>query len=94
MLPRKALLDVGEKLLALTRAWHRLGKFRLLCGAAKAQPDACRAFYRQGAERIDAESAAYLRRANDAATLQVKNPRLAATCFWRCSWATATSAGC
>lgn len=79
--PRKALLAVGEQFLALTREEHTLGKFRSLYGAANAQPEACRAFYRQGPERLTGELAAYLRRANDAGTLKVKNPRLAADLF-------------
>lgn len=79
--PRKALLAVGEQFLALTREEHTLGKFRSLYGAAGAQPEACRAFYRQGAERLTGELAAYLRRANDAGTLKVTHPRLAADLF-------------
>ncbi len=81
MQPRKALLAVGEQFLALTRDEHALGKFRSVYGAAGAQPEACQAFYRQGADRLDGELAAYLRRANDAGTLKVKNPRLAADLF-------------
>jgi AcrR family transcriptional regulator len=81
MQPRKALLSVGEQFLALTREEHTLGKFRSLYGTANAQPEACRAFYRHGPERLTGELAAYLRRANDAGTLKVKNPRLAADLF-------------
>lgn len=81
MQPRKALLAVGEQFLALTREEHALGKFRSLYGAASAQPEACRAFYRQGPERLNGELATYLRRANDAGTLKVKSPRLAADLF-------------
>ena len=79
--PHKALLAVGEQFLALTREEDALGKFRSVYGAAGAQPEACLAFYRQGAERLNSELAAYLRRANDAGTLKVKNPRLAADLF-------------
>lgn len=79
--PRKALLAVGEQFLVLTREEHTLGKFRSLYGAAGAQPEACRAFYRQGAERLNGELATYLKRASDAGTLKVKNPRLAADLF-------------
>lgn len=79
--PRKALLAIGEQFLALTREEHTLGKFRSLYGAASAQPEACQAFYRQGPERLNGELAAYLRRANDAGSLKVKNPRLAADLF-------------
>jgi TetR/AcrR family transcriptional repressor of mexJK operon len=79
--PHKALQTVAEQFLALTREEHTLGKFRSLYGAAQAQPEACRAFYRQGPERLNTELAAYLQRANDAGTLKVKNPRLAADLF-------------
>lgn len=79
--PRKALLTVGEQFLALTREEHTLGKFRSLYGAAGTQPEACKAFYRQGPERLNSELAAYLRRANDAGSLKVKDARLAADLF-------------
>ena len=80
--PEKSLQTVAEQFLALTREEHTLGKFRSLYGAAYAQPEACQAFYRQGPERLNSELAEYLRRANDAGTLQVKNPRLAADLFF------------
>jgi AcrR family transcriptional regulator len=81
MQPRKALLTVGEQFLALTREDDTLGKFRSLYGAAHSHPEACRAFYRQGPERLNGELATYLQRANDAGTLKVKNSRLAANLF-------------
>lgn len=79
--PRKALFAVGEQFLALAREEDALGKFRSVYGAAGAQPEACRAFYRQGAERLISDLATYLRRANEARTLKVPNPRLAADLF-------------
>jgi TetR/AcrR family transcriptional repressor of mexJK operon len=79
--PRKALLTIGQQFLALTREEDVLGKFRTLYGAAGAQPEACRAFYRQGPERLNEELAAYLRRANAVGTLKVRNPRQAANLF-------------
>jgi len=79
--PHKALLAVGEQFLALAREKQTLGKLRSLYGAAGAHPEACQAFYRQGAERLNGELATYLTRANDAGTLKVKNPRLAADLF-------------
>ena len=79
--PRKALLAIGEQFLTLVREEHTLGKMRSLYGVASSQPEACQAFYREGPERLTAELAAYLRRANDAGTLKVKNPRLAANLF-------------
>ena len=81
MQPRKALLEVGKQFLALTREEHTLGKFRSLYGTANAQPEACRAFYRQGPERLTGELATYLQRAREAGSLKVKNPRLAADIF-------------
>lgn len=81
MQPRKALLEVGKQFLALTREEHTLGKFRSLYGSANAQPEACRAFYRQGPERLTGELAAYLQRAREAGSLKVKDPRLAADLF-------------
>jgi TetR/AcrR family transcriptional repressor of mexJK operon len=81
MQPRKALLTIGQQFLDLTREEHTLGKFRSLYGAAHAHPEACRAFHREGPERLTDGLAAYLRRANDAGTLKVKNPRLAADLF-------------
>jgi TetR/AcrR family transcriptional repressor of mexJK operon len=79
--PRKALLTIGQQFLALTREEDVLGKFRTLYGAAGAQPEACRAFYRQGPDRLNEELAAYLRRANAAGTLKVRHPRQAANLF-------------
>ena len=79
--PQKALQAIGGQFLALTREDDALGKFRSVYGAAGTQPEACRAFYRQGPERLIEELAAYLRRANAAGTLQVRNPRQAANLF-------------
>ena len=79
--PHKALLAVGEQFLALAREKQTLGKLRSLYGAAGAHPEACQAFCRQGAERLNGELATYLKRANDAGTLKVKNTWLAADLF-------------
>jgi TetR/AcrR family transcriptional repressor of mexJK operon len=79
--PRKALLAIGENFLAVMRDEHTLGKMRSLYGVASSQPDACLAFYRQGPERLTADLASYLRRANDTGALKVKNPGLAADLF-------------
>lgn len=81
MQPRKALLAVGTQFLELTREDESLGKFRSVYGAANAQPEACQAFYRQGAERLISDLAAYLKRANEAGTLKVPHPRQAADLF-------------
>jgi AcrR family transcriptional regulator len=79
--PRKALLAIGEQFLTLAREEDALGHFRAVYGAAGAQPEACRAFYRQGAERLIGDLAAYLRRAGAAGTLKVRHPRQAADLF-------------
>lgn len=79
--PRKALLAVGEQFLALAREEESLGQFRSVYGAAGAQPEACGAFYRQGADRLIGDLAAYLRRADAAGALNVRHPRQAADLF-------------
>ena len=79
--PRKALLAIGAQFLTLAREDEALGKIRSVYGAAGAQPELCRAFYREGPNRLIAELAAYLRRANGAGTLKVRHPRQAADLF-------------
>ena len=79
--PRKALLAIGEQFLALAREEEALGQFRSLYGAAGVQPEACRAFYRQGADRLIGDLATYLRRADAAGALKVRQPRQAADLF-------------
>lgn len=79
--PERALLAVGEQFLMLTREEDALGKFRSVYGAASTQPEACRAFYRQGPGRLIDELATYLRRADAAGTLKVPHPQRAADLF-------------
>ena len=79
--PRKSLLAIGEQFLTLARDEGALGQFRSLYGTARTQPQACQAFYRQGADRLIGDLAAYLRRANAAGTLTVRHPRQAADLF-------------
>jgi hypothetical protein len=50
-------------------------------GAAAVQREACRAFYRQGADRLISDLAAYLRRADAQGTLSIRRPRQAADLF-------------
>ena len=78
--PQKALLTIGARFLALARG-DALGALRSAYGVAGAQPEACRAFYKQGPERVTGELAAYLRRAHSAGTLKVRNPLQAAELF-------------
>lgn len=79
--PEKALLAIGARFLALTRGDDALGALRSVYGVAGAQPEVCRAFYKEGPERANGELAAYLRRANAAGTLKVRNPLQAADLF-------------
>ena len=79
--PRKALLAIGAQFLTLAREDEALGQIRSVYGAAGAQPEVCRAFYREGPDRLIGELAAYLRRANGAGTLKVRHPRQAADLF-------------
>jgi len=79
--PQKALLAVGEQFLTLAREEDTLGQFRLIYGAAAVQREACRAFYKQGADRLISDLAAYLRRADAQGTLNIRRPRQAADLF-------------
>ena len=79
--PEKALLAVGIRFLALARGDDALGAMRAVYGVAGAQPEACRAFYKEGPERVKGELAAYLRQAHSAGTLNVRNPLQAADVF-------------
>ena len=79
--PRKALLAIGAQFLTLAREDEALGQIRSVYGAAGAQPEVCRAFYREGPDRLIGELAAYLRRADRAGTLNVRHPRRAADLF-------------
>jgi AcrR family transcriptional regulator len=79
--PQKALLAVGEQFLTLAREEEVQGQFRSVYGAAGARPEACRAFYRQGADRLIGDLAAYLRRADARGTLHIRHPRQAADLF-------------
>ena len=79
--PRKALLAIGEQFLTAARAEDVLGAFRSVYGAAGAQREACRGFYRQGPDRLIGDVAAYLRRADAAGALRVRHPRQAADLF-------------
>jgi len=79
--PRKALLAIGAQFLTMAREAEALGKIRSVYGAAGAQPEVCRAFYREGPDRLIEELAAYVRRANRAGTLKARHPRQAADLF-------------
>lgn len=79
--PQKALLAVGEQFLTLAREEGALGQFRSLYGAAGSQPEACQAFYRQGADRLIGDLATYLRRVDAQGTLNIRHPRRAADLF-------------
>ena len=78
--PEQALLAIGARFLALARG-DALGALRSVYGVAGAQPEACRAFYKDGPERVNGELAVYLRRAHSAGTLKLRNPLQAADLF-------------
>jgi AcrR family transcriptional regulator len=78
--PEKALLAIGARFLALARG-DALGALRAVYGVAGAQPEVCRALYKEGPEHLNGELAAYLRRAHSAGTLKVRNPLQAADLF-------------
>jgi len=78
--PEKVLLAIGARFLALVRG-DALGALRAVYGVAGAQPEVCRALYKEGPERVNDALAAYLRRANSAGTLKVRNPLQAADLF-------------
>jgi TetR/AcrR family transcriptional repressor of mexJK operon len=78
--PEKALLAIGARFLALARG-DALGALRAVYGVAGTQPEICRALYKEGPERVNAELAAYLQRAHSAGTLKVRNPLQAADLF-------------
>jgi TetR/AcrR family transcriptional repressor of mexJK operon len=78
--PEKALLAIGARFLALARG-DAVGALRAVYGVAGSQPEVCRALYEEGPERLNGELAAYLRRANAAGTLKVRNPLQAADLF-------------
>jgi AcrR family transcriptional regulator len=78
--PEEALLAIGTRFLALARG-DALGAMRAVYGVAGVHPEACNAFYKEGPERVNHELAAYLRRANAAGTLKVRNPLQAADLF-------------
>ena len=79
--PEKALLAIGARFLALARGDDALGALRSVYGVAGAQPETCRAFYKEGPERAKGELAAYLRHAQSAGRLKVRNPLQAADLF-------------
>ena len=79
--PEEALLAIGARFLALAREDDALGAMRSVYGVAGAQPEVCRAFFKDGPERLNGELATYLRRAHSAGTLKVRNPPQAADLF-------------
>ena len=79
--PEAALTAVGAQFLALIRDGDTIGQFRTMYSASATQPEACAAFYRQGADRLMNELADYLRAAQAAGTLRVPRQRQAADLF-------------
>jgi TetR/AcrR family transcriptional repressor of mexJK operon len=79
--PDAALAVVGAQFLALIRNEDTIGQFRTMYSASATQPDACAAFYRQGADRLMNELADYLHAAHTAGSLRVPRQRQAADLF-------------
>ena len=79
--PEATLMKIGIQFLSLIRDPNTLNQFRTLFAAAATQPDACMAFYRQGADRLITELASYLSAAHTAGALCVPKPRQAADMF-------------
>lgn len=79
--PEAALAVVGAQFLALIRDEDTLGQFRTMYSASATQPEACAAFYRQGADRLMNELADYLRAAQTVGSLRVPRQRQAADLF-------------
>lgn len=79
--PQTVLSTIGAQFQELIRENNTLGQFRALYGASSTQGEACRAFYKQGPERLINDVAGYLRAAHEAGSLKVPQPRLAADLF-------------
>ncbi|OBS09454.1 TetR/AcrR family transcriptional regulator [Acidihalobacter prosperus] len=79
--PKAALTVIGSRFLALKRSEPVLGTFRAMYAEAGRQADACRAFYRQGPEKLVRQVAEYLQAAQAAGSLVVADPARAADQF-------------
>jgi AcrR family transcriptional regulator len=79
--PRETLEHIGAQFQALMRDEATLARFRTYFSATATQPEACRAFYKQGPERLINDLADYLRKAHSARTLRIPQPRLSADLF-------------
>jgi AcrR family transcriptional regulator len=79
--PKTALTRIGGRFLELKRSDPVIGIFRALYAAAGQQDSACRAFYRQGPDKLIRQVAAFLEAADAAGSLSVANPETAADQF-------------
>jgi AcrR family transcriptional regulator len=79
--PEAVLTQIGTQFLKLMRDHGTLGQFRTMFAASATQPEACRAFYKQGPERLISDLAEYLRATHKAGMLKVPQPRVAADLF-------------
>ena len=75
------LKQVGAEFLRLMRADDVMGQFKALYAAARQQPEACAAFYREAPGRLVAVLAAYLRRVHACGVLRIGDPEVAADQF-------------
>jgi AcrR family transcriptional regulator len=79
--PEVALTMIGTSFLKLMRSDDTLGSFRMMFAAAGEHVDACKAFYREGPEKLVRQVADYLRAANAAGSLSISSPDEAADQF-------------
>ncbi|MDA8092901.1 MAG: TetR/AcrR family transcriptional regulator [Betaproteobacteria bacterium] len=79
--PRGALTRMAERFLALKRSDLGIGAFRTMYAAGSQQEAACRAFLRQGPEKLVAQVARYLGAAHLAGSLVIEDPTRAADQF-------------
>lgn len=79
--PETALTLIGKAFLKLKRSDDVVGSLRLMFAAAGEHGEACRAFYRQGPEKLIRQVADYLSAAASAGSLSIHNPDEAADQF-------------
>lgn len=79
--PELALTMIATSFLGLTRSDDVVGTFRMMFAAAGEHPEACKAFYRQGPEKLLQQVADYLHTANETGSLSVSSPDEAADQF-------------
>ncbi len=79
--PALALSRIGEQFLQLIHSDAAIGIFRALLGSAGQQNSACQLFYRRGPHTLTLQVAHYLQQAQQAGTLTLNDPIIAADQF-------------